>query len=635
MRKYLYFLLLITFCLTFRCFASGEIKYPVADIPENLKKNAGLIVRLNETNFEVKSMTSAVMRVHKVYTVMREDAADDGYLYLGYNKYCNISSLKASFYNSSGVFLNKLKSSDIVDESAIPDGSLYTDDRVKIIKPLTNTYPFTVEYEYEINFHKILYYPDWKPQFDYNISIEKAILNFTADDEMVPRFREVNLSSPMVTKNEKGITSVRYELENIQAIEEERFSPLLETLVPVVYMAPNDYKTLDYSADFRTWKSFGFWNSEMNKGREYLPDEVRKKINDLVKDKPEKIEKIKAIYRYVQQNTRYVNVALGIGGWQPVEAQTVAEKGYGDCKGLVNFTKALLSSVGIPSYYTLVKAGKNSPDIQLDFPSLQFNHIILTIPMDKDTLWLECTSQLVPFGYLGSFTCNRHVLLITGEGGVIARTPAYPGMGNVLARKIRIRLDSTGNATIGIVNHYRGLLYDDVMGMEISSIKERETNLYEKITIPSATIKKIDYRFIKEKIPEAIETIQLAVHSFASVSGNRMFIPQNLFKGLTVYLNDNTRKALVEIDNSYSVIDSVEIELPANYGIENLPSAVDLHSLFASYHATFNHTGNSIVCTRRRMIKEGTFPPESYADFISYLRNVVRSEKNSYVLLKK
>jgi hypothetical protein len=70
------------------------------------------------------------------------------------------------------------------------------------------------------------------------------------------------------------------------------------------------------------------------------------------------------------------------------------------------------------------------------------------VPFEKDTVWLECTSQYQPFGFLGDFTDDRDVLLITDESGKIAHTKIYKTEDNTQNRKIEAQIDSAGNAAV-------------------------------------------------------------------------------------------------------------------------------------------------------------------------------------------
>lgn len=131
-----------------------------------------------------------------------------------------------------------------------------------------------------------------------------------------------------------------------------------------------------------------------------------------------------------------------------MESEEVLSKKYGDCKGLTLFMQAMLSEVGIPSDYTLVKAGED-PTFDEDFPSNQFNHAILRIKSGDKKYWLECTSSHLPAGFLGSFTRNRKVLVITPEGGEVDQTPTYSDPDfNTTVFNSSILLQQNGNAAI-------------------------------------------------------------------------------------------------------------------------------------------------------------------------------------------
>ena len=135
-----------------------------------------------------------------------------------------------------------------------------------------------------------------------------------------------------------------------------------------------------------------------------------------------KQEQIKILYHYLQDETRYVNISIKTGGLKPFPAAFVTEKKYGDCKALTNYMKAMLSHIGITSYYSKIFAADAVKNIDKSFPSQQFNHVILCVPFEKDTIWLDCTSK-GPFNYLGTFTQNRDAYIIKKNSSFFAKTP--------------------------------------------------------------------------------------------------------------------------------------------------------------------------------------------------------------------
>ena len=147
-----------------------------------------------------------------------------------------------------------------------------------------------------------------------------------------------------------------------------------------------------------------------------------------------------------------------------MSSDEVAKYAYGDCKGLSNIMRAMLSEVGIESNYTLVLAGEGEDDIEVDFPSNQFNHVILQVPTDSDPIWLECTSNMLPAGYLGSFTKNRHVLVTKNGGGYLTKTPTYDHPNwNKTTSSTSIEIDARGDAFIETDLQFEGNFAEDLM----------------------------------------------------------------------------------------------------------------------------------------------------------------------------
>src|SRR5258708_10666604 len=106
---------------------------------------------------------------------------------------------------------------------------------------------------------------------------------------------------------------------------------------------------------------------------------------------------------------------------------------------------SILKKAVIRYQYTLIRAGDGANYMTDDFPSSQFNHVILCVPLKTDTVWLECTSQTLPAGYLSGFTSDRYVLLVDENGGKLVRTPKYRMADKLQTPKTVGTIDAEGN----------------------------------------------------------------------------------------------------------------------------------------------------------------------------------------------
>src|SRR5262249_20714832 len=146
------------------------------------------------------------------------------------------------------------------------------------------------------------------------------------------RFKPLNCSiQPVISEN--GNNKIyTWEIKNLPAITNEPMAPSLRYIAPSVLIAPSDFEAEGYKGDMSTWESYGRFIYELSKGRDILPEDVKKKIHELTDKLTDPKEKIAVLYSYLQKNTRYISVQLGIGGLQPYDANYVATKRYGDCK---------------------------------------------------------------------------------------------------------------------------------------------------------------------------------------------------------------------------------------------------------------------------------------------------------------
>jgi len=628
----------LVFCLLFLSVAkASDIKYSIFEIPDSLKKNANSIVRVSETTFKVDDNFNSTYTVHYVLTLLNSKALDDAELKVYYDNVSTVNYLKFKIYNSFGEDITRtFKSLEVTDESATTGGTLYSDDRCKVVSPVFAQYPVTIEYSYQVKDVVIFYYPAWAPVTSTNMALQQASYTLVTPKSRTPRMKSVNKVPEVSISHEQETNQYKWEISNFAAIDTEPFSPPFYELIPYLLLAPDYVKYNTYSGAFASWSDFGKFCSFLNSGRDQLPPETVVKLQSLVKDCADNKSRIKAVYKYMQDRTRYVGVQIGIGGWQPAPADFVDRKGYGDCKGLVNYTKALLKAVDIDSYYSLVKSGNNSAPVIESFPSTQFDHVILCVPDQNDTIWLECTSQKCAFGFLGSFTDNRLALVLNDNGGKLVRTHVYNEALNTSNRRITVVMDEAGDATVKMFTTNKAVKSEAIEEQLSESPEDQRKDFLKRIGYSDCVINTLKYNLSGDIIPVGTVEAELEVPAFASKNGNRLFIPAvSRDRFIPVPQNTTPRVNPVVIRNSFTDSDTAIIYMPGGLKAEFIPGQQRIESKFGKYVFSAEMKGEQLFCYRMFEVHAGWYKASEYAEFIAFLRKIAKSDQTKIVLTQK
>lgn len=632
------------FALPILLFLSGDliakektvaVPYSTLTISSTMKENAYAVCRDYSHEFELIDYGKAIERVHLVVTVLEEKGKNYGNLIIYYDKSEKVTSIYGKSYNQLGIANDKLKSTDIQDVNYTTAGAIYDDYRAKIADISDDTYPYTVEYSYEIEHNGLLAYPEWHPIEGYRISVEKSSFKFIYPETLNVRFRERNLANS--SKKEEKIENKRvfeWQADSLKAWKEEPLSPPLSTVTPAVIPAPTTFIYEGSTGTMNTWAEYGKWIASLNIGRDQLPINRQNEIRSLIAGVKDTVKIISTLYQYMQGRTHYVAIQLGLGGYQPFPAETVDRLGYGDCKALSNYMKTLLGLAGIPSVYTIAGTATNQGIIMHDFPTLnQNNHAILCVPLKNDTIWLECTSQKMPSGYLGSGTSGKNVLLILPDGGKIAKTPLLSSETNRQNRTAVVDVQPNGAIKAEVITKYAGYQYDNVAPILHESNKEQEKALYENLGITGAAIANFTYDVKKEKIPEAIEQIMLTTDKYATRNGTRLFLPLNMFnQRKSAPSKVDNRKMPISQSYGYSDKDSIVYQLPQGYTIETLPKGKTFTSKFGEYQSSVSSENGKVIYVREIKVYKGNFPQETYQELVDFYGNILNSDKARVVL---
>ncbi|WP_035141787.1 DUF3857 domain-containing protein [Flavobacterium daejeonense] len=627
---------LIVFSLLMSQLQAQKKEYLFSQIPDSLKENADAVVRLNQIDINIVSQRSMNIKSQRVITVFNEKGLSAIDAFENYDKKISIKNIEARILDVFGNEIKKIKRKDFKDVSAISGSTLFSDARYIYLDYTPTQYPFTVVFDSEIESSNTAFIPSWYPFKNYFVGTELSVLTVNVSGNLGFKKKEINFNGFNIEKNTDTSTQLKYTAKFILAQKQEPYcAPTM--VFPRLLMSLDSFNLEGKDGNAKSWKEFGKWYyDEILDGTVQLTPETEAKIKNLVGTETDVIKKAKIVYDYVQKKSRYVSVQVGIGGWKPMLAADVDRLGYGDCKALTNYTRALLELVGVPSYNTILYGDSYKRNIQSDFVSIQGNHMILAIPYKNDYVWLECTSQDDPFGYQGKFTDDRTVLIIKPTGGEIVHTKIYEDKGNLQKSKGTYLLDEKGSLSGNISIVSEGSQYSNKARLEHVHPDEKEAHYKEYWSnINNLKLGKIVFTNDKDKVT-FLEDVSINAANYANISGNKLLFSINVYnqQGNAIKRIRN-RKYPFEIQRGYLDTDEINIVLPKGYEIEFLPDNFDLKTKFGEYKTEIVKTEDgSLIYKRFLLVNKGVYTNMEYDEYRLFIEQISRNDNAKIILTK-
>lgn len=597
--------------------------YTVNTIPDSLKKNANAVIRdLNQTYIQTDA-NNGIYTVNKVVTILNRKGDDYAHFVISTDKFSELTKFSGILRDASGKIIKKIKKGDLV-YSSLEFDSFTTGSFNIYYECQSPSYPFTIKYSYEVkDKNGILGYPLFYPTTGANLAVENISFKLEAPESAKVRYHSnCNYQIDKSSSNGKDIFQVKG--SNIPAIEEETWQPKRKELYPNITFAPSYFCYDSHCGNMNNWDNYGKWVSQLLQGRDILPSDLVAQLKEMTNNAETDREKVKILYEYLQKNTRYISVQLGIGGYQPESATNVYKTKMGDCKGLTNLMKAMLKAVDIKSNYCVISMGDTHKDFYNDFPSFtQANHVILLVPLQNDSIWLECTSSIVPFGFVHSNIVDHDVIAITEDGGKLCHIPAYNNQDYTTETVMTINLDETGAASGDIE-----LKSTMDVAMYVSDLKkqDRETQikyLMSEVKMPKVKFGNINITYSPSEKPIATVSSKFEASNIANKTGSRLFLRSYpLSKGNFRRFGSAKRIHDIEIPQQYIQSDIIKYVLQEGYSAESLPTDISIENEFGKFTRKLSVENNIVTSEVTIDIKSGKYDKSSYEDLKSFFGKI-------------
>jgi len=505
-------------------------------------------------------------------------------------------------------------------------------------------------YSYTLEDRSIFSQADWA--FQTSLPVITSRYNLTLPEGW--RAEAVTFNHAAIEPRVNG-SSYSWELSNLPAIPEEPLSPSLTYLVPrlaVSYFPPANSQQLSIKT-FSKWGDVAAWMSELEDPQVVVDDALTRKANELTASAKTEYEKIRAIANYVQ-NIQYISIQTGLGrggGYRPHSSVEVLAKSYGDCKDKANLMRAMLKVVGIDAIPVSIYSGDPNY-VRASWPSpQQFNHCIIAVKVSDQTqgstiikhptlgrlLIFDPTDEETPIGDLPFYLQGSLALLDSKSETDLVRMPVTPPEMNQLERVATLQLTPDGGLS--------GQIKEQANGQTAASLRSEFRGLSKpdytvKIEawltqgITSARLNKIEPT---DNTSDGVFSLNLefTANTYGQLMQNRLLVfkPVVVARREALTLTAPTRKHPVVLHaNAYS--ETVRVQLPAGFVVDELPDAVKLQTAFGSYVTSYEVKNNELVFKRQLSQQATTIAAADYETVRKFFESI-RAAENAPVVLAR
>lgn len=594
------------------------------------------IVKETRTEVECTSMTQYVEKNTMEITVFDREGEEDAAFVCFCDQFVSLESFSGEIFDIQGKRVRKIRKSDL--QISEYSSSLLTDDYRYYYLSKHPSFPYTIRYEWKVKCRDgVIGFPLFVPQVASGQPVVKASYSIRIPAGQTCRYYARNIEGKKVSISEKadesGWRQIDVVASDLPPLYKEQAAPSWNKLLPMVYFVPSDFVYDGVEGNLNSWKDYGAWQYKLLKGREVLDEAFRKRLHGLVADCRTEREKVKAVYDYLAETTRYVSIQLGIGGLQPAAASDVCRLGFGDCKGLSNYMLAMLKELGIPSTYVVVST--ENERLIPDFATAnQMNHVVLQVPLPGDTLWLECTNAHLPFGYIHSRIAGHDALLIEPSGGRLCRIPDYQDSLHTKVICADIRLGATGEADVRVNETSWLARYEEIASIVSAAPDQQKQKVRSRVKLPRVEVEDWSISERKEAAPSVGIDYTVRVEKYGNQTGSRLFVPVNVFREVPDYSSKQERTYPIYIGHGYVDRDSLHISFPEGYEVEAVPASVSFDSPYGEFRSEIKVKGREVYVVQQLAIRKGTYSTDTYAEFVRFWKQVAGQYGGKLVLRK-
>jgi transglutaminase-like putative cysteine protease len=492
-------------------------------------------------------------------------------------------------------------------------------------------------YSYQNNYRDVKYLTSL--YFHNAIPAVEKIIEFRIPSWLETDLREFNFTTAAIEKTsvkENDMTRITYRMRDVQAFQQEASSPNHAMSYPHIICVNKSYsENGQRKILFETVKDLYGWYRSVCADIGNQPAVLKEKIAELIAGKKTDLEKIEALFYWVQDNIRYIAFENGIMGFKPDAAQNVFKKKYGDCKGKANLLREMLKLAGYDARLTWI----GTSDLPYDYtlPSLAVdNHMICTVIVNGKRYFLDGTEDYIALNDYAQRIQGKQVLIEDGNSFIIDRVPDFPAERNKVSivRKMNIEEGSLKGHTTLEYNGESKIMLQRIYSSMRSENKKDALGVFLRRSDDNVEVNNINEPDFKDRQKALHLSFDFTANNQVTKAGNELYVVMDWDKEFSGMEFSADRKNDYEFNQKYYLTSQAELMIPAGYKVDYLPEAFKKSTPDYSFEASFANKGKSILYTKKIIINKPLLPKAGFEEWNSFIKSINKFYNDQVVLVK-
>ena len=396
------------------------------------------------------------------------------------------------------------------------------------------------------------------------------------------------------------------------------------------------------SGTTRYWGSldnlYSWMDQKLGSVNKTISPEVRQITDSITGKFSNSTDKVRAIYKWIQNNIKYIAIEDNENGLIPREASLVLKRRYGDCKDKTSLLTTMLRAVGEKASFATVGT-RELPYKYSQFPSASCaNHMVCVWWNNDKPLILDGTSRHQKLEDVPAFIQGKECIARIGDGNYkLIEIPVAESGSNTQQDTIELSID--GNLLTG---RGRSIITGEQKSTVIGHLDKQKIENQLKY-----------WPFVISRASDNLVVNQLKTSETGDADkpfevDYRFLLPDYLTRLNTeVYINLNIERELNNLDLKPERVLPIEVEstkehkvfyrlkIPDNMMVQSIPSPLSFNNPLFGYSQVYEQKQGEVILKTNIYLKTLLIEGPNINLFRAMVESLKKAYRQSIVLSRK